>query len=97
MDDNRLFENFTGIISRLSSMEGKLDMFVASQAAMQTSLEAIAERVAKTEAATKSAHKLLDYFEQERKEEKAFVRWDIGIGVTVSGIISGLIVNFFGR
>ncbi|MCQ2282382.1 MAG: hypothetical protein MJZ99_07140 [Bacteroidales bacterium] len=95
--DDKLFENFTNVISRLSSMEGKLDVFVASQAATTRSLEALAERVAKTEASAKSAHKRLDYFEQERKEEKAFVRWAIGIGVTVSGIISGLIVNFFGR
>ena len=95
--EDKLFENFTNVISRLASMEGKLDMFVASQVAMQSSLEAIAERVAKTEAAAKSAHKRLDYFEQERKEEKDFVRWAIGIGVTVSGIVCGLITHFLGR
>lgn len=95
--EDKLFEHFTNVISRLSSIEGKQDMFIASQAAMQTSLESMAERVAKTEAAAKSAHKRLDYLDQERKEEKAFVRWAIGIGVTVSGIVCGLITHFLGR
>lgn len=97
MEDNKLFEHFSGIMSRLASMEGKIDMFVANEAYVRKAIDELSERAAKTEAAAKSAHKRLDVFEQARKEDKEFMRWAIGIGVAISGVVSGLVVHFLGR
>ena len=72
-------------------------MFVANEAYVRKAIDELAERTAKTEAAVKSAHKRLDSFEVARKEDNEATRWAIGIGVTISGIICGLLPRLLGK
>lgn len=91
------YQRFTQVLERLASVEGKLDLFIKNNDYVRAAIDKLAERVAQTEAAAKSAHKRMDNFEQTRKEDRESIRWTIGIGVTISGIICSLLTHFFGR
>jgi len=95
--EEKEFERFSAITERLASMEGKLDIFIKNNAYVREAMDNLAERIAKTEASSKSAHRRLDAFEQARKEDKEFMRWVVGVGVTLGGIVSGLVVHFISR
>lgn len=95
--DDKTHERVAEILERLASMEGKIDMLVASEAYARKVVDELAERVAKTEAATKSAHKRLDSFGQTRKEDRESVRWVVGVGTTIAGTVCGLLTHFWGK
>lgn len=95
--DNEQLNKLTQLFERTASIEGKVDLFIKRNDCLDAQLAKLAERIAFNEAAAKSAHKRLDNFEQQRKDDRESLRWTIGIGVTISGIVCGLLTHFLGR
>lgn len=90
MMDEKGYERITQILERLASVEGKIDMFIQVNDRVGDTVEKLADRVAKTESAAKSAHKRMDAFDET-------IRWAVGIGVTLSGIICSILTHFLSK
>lgn len=86
-------EPIATLLERTARVEAKLDLSLQMNEQSKNAVSLLAERMAKAEASTKSAHKRLDDMDEQRKEDKEFTKWVIGIAITAAGIISGIITT----
>lgn len=99
MDENKEFEKET--VSRLSTIETKIDMLVDNCAPCRTRINDTNDMAHEALQSAKAAHHRLDEHQKAFKEEldsyKGSTRWAIGISVTITSVIVSIAEWAVGR